>query len=90
MRSNTSNAGNAPNPLGKLLNLLNERFKIRNFGIEDKESGNSSTWLFDTFNISKLIKFARPGGTTKIDLIIFINNLLKFLRDMYTFNFVVT
>lgn len=42
VRSRTSRTGNAPNPRGKLYRRFMERFKIRNFGIEDKDKGNSS------------------------------------------------
>lgn len=34
--------------------------------MEDKESGSSSMWLLQRFKISKLTKFAKPGGTTVI------------------------
>lgn len=42
-RSNTSNTGKAPNPLGKTLNLLKDKLRIRSFGIDDNERGSSST-----------------------------------------------
>jgi hypothetical protein len=48
---------------------------MRNFGMEDKEVGSSSIWLLKRFKISKLIRFARPGGTTEkqtVDSIIII------------------
>lgn len=37
-------------------------FKILNFGIWDSETGNSEMWLLNRFKISKLTRFAKPGG----------------------------
>lgn len=40
-------------------------FKIRNLGIDESETGSSSIWLLNKFNISSCVKFAIPGGTSK-------------------------
>lgn len=65
-KSNTSNTGNAPNPLGNVFNRLIDTLRIRNFGIEDNETGSSSIWLLATFRISKLMRLAIPGGIMDI------------------------
>lgn len=64
-KSNTSNTGKAPNPLGSVFKRFIETFKILNLGIDDKESGSSLRWLFDKFKISKFGKLAIPGGRTE-------------------------
>lgn len=50
---------------GSELRRLIEQLRILNFGIDESDSGSSSRWLLDKFRISKLIKFAIPGGNTK-------------------------
>ena len=42
-----------------------DKLRMRSFGIDDNDSGNSSTWLLAKFSISRFIKFAREGGTAK-------------------------
>lgn len=42
------------------------KFNILSFGIEDKDVGSSSTLLLQRFKISKLLRLANPGGTSKI------------------------
>ena len=37
-----------------------------NFGMEDNDVGNSSTWLLARFRISKLLRLASAGGTVVI------------------------
>lgn len=61
--------------INKILNVLFQKkkkstktyptFKIRNFGIEERETGSSSIWLLNKFNISNWVKFAIPGGTSE-------------------------
>jgi len=46
------------------VNCTNPAFKILNFGICDREIGSSVMWLLKRFRISRLTRFARPGGTT--------------------------
>lgn len=50
---------------GSELSRLMEQLRIRSFGIDDSDSGNSSKWLFDRFKISKLLRLAIAGGNTK-------------------------
>ena len=47
------------------------KFNILSFGIEEREVGNSSIILLQRFNISKFVRLAKPGGTSKINLIPF-------------------
>lgn len=63
-KSSTSSTGNAPNPRGSVFSRLMEQLRILSFGIDDSERGSSSSWLLDRFKISRLIRFAMPGGTT--------------------------
>lgn len=64
-KSSTSRTGNAPNPRGNAFRRLIERFKMRNFGIDEIDTGSSSTWLLAKFKISKFVKLAMPGGIAK-------------------------
>lgn len=41
-KSSTSSTGNAPNPRGNELKRFIDTFSIRNFGIEDNDTGSSS------------------------------------------------
>lgn len=50
---------------GRELRRLIEQLRIRSFGIDESDSGNSSKWLFERFKISRLLKFAIAGGNTK-------------------------
>lgn len=63
VRSNTSKTGKAPNPLGSEYSRFSDKFKMRSFGIDDKDRGSSSIWLLARFRISKLVRLAKPGGT---------------------------
>lgn len=65
VRSKTSSTGKAPKPLGKLSSLLMDKFKILNFGMEERDNGSSSMKLLAKFSISRLVKLAKPGGTAK-------------------------
>lgn len=40
---------------------------MRSLGIDEIETGNSSMWLLAKFRISKLVRFAMPGGITKMN-----------------------
>lgn len=62
-RSSTSSTGNAPNPRGNWFSRLIDTLSMRSFGIDDNDTGKSTIWLLDKFNISKLMRFAMPGGT---------------------------
>jgi hypothetical protein len=46
--------------------FIHPKFKIRSFGIEDKDVGSSSTWLLNKLRISKFVKLAKAGVTTDI------------------------
>lgn len=61
-KSSTSKTGKAPKPRGNELRRFIDRFRIRNFGIDESETGSSSMWLLVKFNISKFVKLAMPGG----------------------------
>lgn len=50
---------------GSELRRLIEQLRILSFGIDERDSGNSSRWLLDKFRISKFTKFAICGGNTK-------------------------
>lgn len=41
-KSNTSSTGNAPKPRGNELKRLIDTLRMRSFGIDDKDTGNSS------------------------------------------------
>lgn len=41
------------------------KFNIRSFGIDERDVGSSSIMLLQRFNISKLVRLAKPGGTSK-------------------------
>lgn len=41
-KSSTSRTGKAPNPRGNALRRFIERFKMRNLGIDEIDTGNSS------------------------------------------------
>lgn len=61
-KSSTSSNGNAPKPLGNELRRLIDKFKMRNFGNDEIETGSSSMLLLATLRISKLVRLAMPGG----------------------------
>lgn len=82
-KSKTSNTGKAPNPLGKVFNLLMDTFRILSLGIEDNDTGSSSIWLLAKFNISKLIRLAIPGGI--IDILLWLS-VIRVTFNMFTEN----
>jgi hypothetical protein len=51
---------------GSEFNRLMLQFKIRSFGIDESDSGSSSSLLLDKFKISKLFRLAIAGGNTEI------------------------
>lgn len=57
------------------------KFKILSFGRDESEVGSSSNWLLNKFRISRLDRFAKPGGTPEI-IIFMIGNIVVRVVEM--------
>lgn len=96
-RSDKSLSRNLQLKFARPTNYTDPTFKILNFGICDRDIGSSVMQLLKRFNISRLTRLARPGGTATSKAIIDPINQLNYqtyiacITSSYiTLNFIMT